>query len=326
MIARKNKGFTLIELLVVIGIIALLAAIMMPSLRAARESARGAACVSNEKNIGMALAVYAQDGRGYLPASYSYLSGNDAGGGCYHWTAMLNPQDYDGNVHDGASMPKHAPEYICPSHVPAGFAPTNFTSTRIPTPAPCQVAQNNAIDDEQAPRMSYVANEVLMGSAAHDANNTGNLCYVSVDEVDHVNQTILLAEYTNYPSALSAGSAGGSMVLNSHSPANTLCIGASSTTNAFDGEKYVAGSDVHKLKIADAQAAIQQAITDTTGSSTPGLVHVTYLNLAAHNGYSNYTFADGHAAKYSLGEVLDPGDWLWGNKVYSCMDKPLVKD
>jgi len=59
-LARK-RGFTLIELLVVIAIIAILAAILFPVFSRAREQARKAVCMSNEKQIGMALMMYVQD-------------------------------------------------------------------------------------------------------------------------------------------------------------------------------------------------------------------------------------------------------------------------
>ncbi|MBC8104074.1 MAG: DUF1559 domain-containing protein [Cytophagales bacterium] len=58
---RSRSGFTLIELLVVIAIIAILAAILFPVFAQAREKARQAACLSNEKQIGLAFQMYAQD-------------------------------------------------------------------------------------------------------------------------------------------------------------------------------------------------------------------------------------------------------------------------
>src|SRR5213592_5029174 len=57
----KRRGFTLIELLVVIAIIAILAAILFPVFAQAREKARGAACLSNQKQLGLAVQMYAQD-------------------------------------------------------------------------------------------------------------------------------------------------------------------------------------------------------------------------------------------------------------------------
>src|SRR3954453_12328138 len=62
-----RRAFTLIELLVVIAILAILAAILFPVFAQAREAARKAACLSNCKQIGTALHMYAQDYDESLP-------------------------------------------------------------------------------------------------------------------------------------------------------------------------------------------------------------------------------------------------------------------
>jgi prepilin-type N-terminal cleavage/methylation domain-containing protein len=70
--ARRLPAFTLIELMVVIAIIAILAAILFPVFAQARDKARGAACLSNLKQIGTGLIMYVQDYDETMPFSRCY--------------------------------------------------------------------------------------------------------------------------------------------------------------------------------------------------------------------------------------------------------------
>ena len=60
------RTFTLIELLIVIAIIAILAALLLPALRSARETAKRASCINNQKSIGMYIQQYASESRNDL--------------------------------------------------------------------------------------------------------------------------------------------------------------------------------------------------------------------------------------------------------------------
>ena len=87
---HKSKAFTLIELLVVIAIIALLLAILLPSLRKARTSSQSVVCQAHLKTWAKAFVMYTNDSDSFFP---SVLAGS---GGLYgQWTLALKP--YYGN-------------------------------------------------------------------------------------------------------------------------------------------------------------------------------------------------------------------------------------
>ena len=93
-----RKAFTLIELLVVIAIIAILAAILFPVFAKAREKARQTSCLSNLKEIGLAVMMYVQDYDERIPMPYSPAPANWP-----LWEDRIQPYEKNWQIH------------ICPS-------------------------------------------------------------------------------------------------------------------------------------------------------------------------------------------------------------------
>ena len=71
----KKRAFTLIELLVVIAIIALLLAILMPSLRRAKEAAKRIQCMNNTKTLALSMMMYVQDYENIFPRAWTQPDG-----------------------------------------------------------------------------------------------------------------------------------------------------------------------------------------------------------------------------------------------------------
>jgi prepilin-type N-terminal cleavage/methylation domain-containing protein/prepilin-type processing-associated H-X9-DG protein len=147
-----RRGFTLIELLVVMGIIAILAVLLLPALAGARTKTKRAACLSNMRQVGLAISLYAGESGGRLP--------NPKATNTFDFN---NPRAADNPLKQlrpfvGLNDPNAAaPVYVCPGAEPTAkveYAPVGTSSTALMV--------NQVVLNWRAERLANPARMVVM--------------------------------------------------------------------------------------------------------------------------------------------------------------------
>jgi prepilin-type N-terminal cleavage/methylation domain-containing protein len=307
-----RKAFTLIELLVVIAIIAILAAILFPVFAQAKQAAKKTQDLSNMKQIGTSSQIYLADyDDTYMPAYY-YINGATSANGYVHWTGMIQPYT------------KNLQIFVSPGDKIGGLAPTNFNNLSTGTkpnnsgagfPAG-QLPQTAGVVDIQAPRISYIPNELIMPRKKYASmpNQT-----ISATVIEDVSRDILLAPMTDSLNCINGSSSTGGAAAKSHRPASgimlTLTGGAVDTENAaILGQSFYAVTN----------AIATQELKDCRVTPGTNYTRLTYAQPDRWDRGANYNYADTHAKFAALSATLNPDTYQWGKQAYTFGGTPIL--
>ena len=259
---RYSGGFTLIELLVVIAIIAILAAILFPVFASARAKARQTVCVSNLKQIGIAVLAYTEDYDEAFPsATYLWLSGSTLT--ATPWYYAVDPYvkaNFPQSVNTAIAEKLATSIWVCPD-----FAATNNASGY---PLPAALA-------------SYAASFTPIGSRSYAINS--NLSGFSFANLSYASSStpLKLAQITYAAQDVLATDARG----------NTAYTGGNDTGD-FTTDNYVTPAVTPEVPFA----AVLPVITAENQYIDEG----SYVSARArHTGGGNYLLTDGHAKRFA---------------------------
>ena len=281
-----RRAFTLIELLVVIAIIAILAAILFPVFAQAKEAAKKASCLSNNKQIATASHLYAGDSDDVLMQTSweGTITPNPINPGDkfqIHWTYNIQP------------YMKNYQMLVC----------TSDTDPQIPK-FPCdgvtkvlgQLSGGVMTCDWMAPKYSYIPNYNLI--PAHD------WLPVTMTAFDQPANLIIFAERRNkLKNGTLMGPHKGTSGYNPSQPCPSwTVVPFTSLTGSPATGTYAYWTQAQ---------AVNNLLVDTNDKRD-----IDRVAFDRHSDGANYSYADGHAKYTKIGKVLDPAAYQFGEKWY----------
>jgi prepilin-type N-terminal cleavage/methylation domain-containing protein/prepilin-type processing-associated H-X9-DG protein len=305
----SRKAFTLIELLVVIAIIAILAAILFPVFAQAKEAAKKTQCLSHAKQVGTAAQIYLADNDDVYPMAYYYNNDNGSApnsggvGGYTQWSGLFQP------------YMKNIDMLVCPTDPNSGLAPTNFLPGNQGKGTPAGQVTQYALQDNQAPRLSYIANSLVMPRKRRTVDPSN---VINATAFTDVARTIMLAEMTSYPTCINDTSTASGQAFKTHRGMNSIQIESGPTGTRFQGE---APAEVGLTEYyANSQEQANQRWEDCKIGVIPAAAqtyHIGYMQPDRHTGGAVYVFVDTHAKYMKKDAMLNPDNWMWGDRAYT---------
>lgn len=170
----ERAGFTLIELLVVVAIIAVLVAVLLPALNQARATAKTVTCMSNLKQIGTAMLMYADEHHGWTPRIFEDALPTGYGPEDFYWYERLGSQ---GVFSEDSADPNDPAQsvLVCPSQAPWRFAERQRTYGMLRHMSSTaynawHLSREPIVDSQGYVDVEALTNFVLVGDSVYDVD------------------------------------------------------------------------------------------------------------------------------------------------------------
>jgi prepilin-type N-terminal cleavage/methylation domain-containing protein len=196
MSTSSRRGFTLVELLVVIAIIGTLVGLLIPAVNAAREAARRATCLNNQKQLALAMVSLATKGANGAYPGWAHTQKLATGDSIVvPWTVKLLPSLDDVGLHEQLVTNDGAFNYLAPPRLEIFVCPSDAGTN--PEAGWLTYVVNSGMPDTYGPLPAGQASADLKANGVcHDqrAGRNGPSVRMGGDLKDGANSTLLLSE------------------------------------------------------------------------------------------------------------------------------------